>query len=95
MKTIGEILDEMETPEGQAKEAHREASFRRGYHHGYANAIDAIFALWRSGMPVEDAYKMCALHENGIAYWRTRFRDGFSEPPPFRHAALEEGLTQL
>ena len=87
IKTIGQIMQEyeqkMRDPEFVKQQVRREQSFRRGYHHGWDNAIDEIFELWRNGVSREDAYAMCARYVNGVAEWRTEARQGMDYPPTF------------
>lgn len=61
-----------------------EAAYRRGYHHGYALAMDLILGLLESGMPRSAVADLCYIfQQQGILPWRVAEAQGSSAPPHF------------
>ncbi len=92
---INEYLIKLKDPAFHEAMRSREAAFRRGYHHGWDNAIEEIFSLWQHGMSEQEAYALCALYVNGVANWRadTHHDSSFILPPAFDLDVLQKALA--
>lgn len=68
--TIYTLLGNDET---EREDRSRESAFRRGWHHGWVHAVDAIFSRLPKGDPeIDELYRQIAHFENNqVMTWRT------------------------
>ena len=72
---ISQILDNMYSPESVRRDKFREDSFRRGYHQGVANALDAMTA---AGVKIPEQVREW---ERAVEEWRAhRPKDAYFPP---------------
>src|SRR5437016_194946 len=73
-----------------------EETYRRGYHHGFFQAMDLMFGLLDEGMPPSGIRELCSVFlEKRVVPWRVLGAEGSSAPPHFDVEETQRLLREL
>lgn len=90
-------MEESKTSRRLAKQTQAiEETYRRGYHHGFYQAMDLIFGLLDEGMPPRGIRELATVFlEQYVAHWRVLGAEGSSAPPHFDVEEVQRTLREL
>ena len=47
-----------------------ELNYRKGYHQGFAQAVEDMLAFYEAGFSYDEAIRMCRAHAEALRTWR-------------------------
>lgn len=80
---LAEILESFKDPKVREQMRHQENNYRRGYTHGYNQALDDLLSLLNRGKDGREAERLLSsfFNDHLMEGWRNRF-DTMGDPPP-------------